>query len=59
MGELAKIIKVVSGASGSKRITIPKEISERIGLKGGDYVIVKYEGKNRILIQPVKFIPRQ
>jgi len=58
MDELGKIVKVVAGASGSKRITIPKKISDHINLKAGEFVYVTIDGNEKIVIEPVQFISR-
>jgi len=54
-----QLVKLVSGNSGSKRITIPKEIVEKLKLKDAEYVAVKYEGNNRAVITPVKVVIQQ
>lgn len=51
-----QLVKLVSGNAGSKRITIPKEIVEKLGLKDADYVAVKYEGKKKASITPAKIV---
>jgi len=56
---LQRLVKVVSGYKGSKRITIPKEISEKIGLKEEDYVIVRYEGNGKITVAPAEISMRE
>lgn len=51
-----QLVKLVSGNAGSKRITIPKEIVEKLGLKHADYVAVRYEGKRKASITPAKVV---
>lgn len=50
------LVKVVSGNSGSKRITIPKEIVKKLGLDNIEYVAVTYEGNKRATIKPAKVV---
>jgi len=54
-----KLIKVVAGNRGSKRITIPKEICEKLDLKDDDYVVVSYNGNKTALIAPVDIKKRK
>ena len=49
-----RLVKLVSGNAGSKRITIPKDIVEKLGLKDADYVAVTYEGNRKASIAPAK-----
>jgi len=48
------LVKLVSGNGGSKRITIPKKIVEKLGLNNADYVAVIYEGNKKASIAPAK-----
>ena len=57
--EMEKLIKVVAGNRGSKRITIPKEICEKLDLKDDDYVVVSYNGNKTALIAPVDIKKRK
>lgn len=54
MSKNFQLIKLVSGNSGSKRITIPKDIVEKLELEDIDYVAVKYEGNKKITISPAQ-----
>ena len=56
---MEKLIKVVAGNRGSKRITIPKEICEKLELKDDDYVVVSYNGNKTALIAPVEIKRRK
>jgi antitoxin component of MazEF toxin-antitoxin module len=49
-----RLIKLVSGNAGSKRITIPKDIVEKLGLCNSEYVAMKYEGNKKAVIAPAK-----
>ena len=49
-----RLIKLVSGNAGSKRITIPKDIVEKLGLCNSDYVAMVYEGDKKAIIAPAK-----
>lgn len=51
-----QLVKVVSGNSGSKRITIPKNIVKKLGLDDTDYVAVTYDGDKKVTIAPAKVI---
>lgn len=57
--KMDKLIKVVAGNRGSKRITIPKEICEKLDLKDDDYVVVSYNGNKTALIAPVDIKKRK
>ncbi len=59
MERLEKLVKVVSGYNGSKRITIPKEISEKMGLKEEDYVIIRYDGNKQMIVAPAVITMRK
>ncbi len=59
MDKLEKLVKVVSAQNGSKRITIPKEISEKMNLKNEDYVIVRYENDRRLIVAPAEITMRK
>lgn len=56
MSEHFQLVRLVSGNSGSKRITIPKEIVEKLELHDAKYVAVMYEGNKRAIITPVKVV---
>ena len=56
MEELGKIVKVVAGASGSRRITIPKKISEYTDLQAGEFVYVSVNEENKIIVEPMQLI---
>lgn len=56
MSKSFQLVKVVSGNSGSKRITIPKEIVEKLGLDNADYVAVAYEGNKKATIRPARVV---
>jgi bifunctional DNA-binding transcriptional regulator/antitoxin component of YhaV-PrlF toxin-antitoxin module len=48
------LVKLVSGNAGSKRITIPKEIVDKLGINDADYVALMYEGNKKAYIAPAK-----
>jgi bifunctional DNA-binding transcriptional regulator/antitoxin component of YhaV-PrlF toxin-antitoxin module len=48
------LVKLVSGNAGSKRITIPKEIVNKLGINDADYVAMMYEGNKKAYITPAK-----
>ena len=54
MSKDLRLIKLVSGNAGSKRITIPKDIVEKLGLCNSDYVAMMYEGNKKAVIAPAK-----
>lgn len=54
MGDNFYLVKLVSGNAGSKRITIPKEIVDKLGINNADYVAVVYEGSKKASIAPAK-----
>lgn len=56
MNDRFRLVKVVSGNSGSKRITIPRDIVEKLGLDDADYVAVTYKGNKKAMIAPAKVI---
>lgn len=56
MGKDFQLVKLVSGNSGSKRITIPKEIVEKLELKNTEYVALRFEGKKKATLSPVKVV---
>lgn len=59
MSKNFRLVKLVSGNSGSKRITIPKEIVEKLELKDVDYVAVIYEGNKKATIAPAKVVIKE
>lgn len=56
MNDRFRLVKVVSGNSGSKRITIPRDIVEKLGLDNTAYVAVTYEGNKKAMIAPAKVV---
>ncbi len=54
MSDDLHLIKLVSGNAGSKRITIPKEIVEKLGISNSDYVAMVYKGNKKALIAPAR-----
>lgn len=54
MSDSFRLVKVVSGNSGSKRITIPKEIVEKLRLDNVDYVAMTCEGNKKASFAPAK-----
>jgi len=54
MSRNLRLVKLVSGNRGSKRITIPKEIVEKLELEDVDYVAVIYEGNKKATIAPAE-----
>ena len=57
--KMEKLVKVVAGNRGSRRITIPKEICEKLELEDDDYVVVSYNGNKTALITPVEIKKRK
>lgn len=51
-----RLVKLVSGNSGSKRITIPKELVEKLELENTDYVALTYEGHRKATLAPARVI---
>jgi bifunctional DNA-binding transcriptional regulator/antitoxin component of YhaV-PrlF toxin-antitoxin module len=49
-----QLVKVVSGNSGSKRITIPKDVVRKLGLENTDYVAMIVESDKRATIMPAE-----
>ena len=58
MKKLGKTVKVVAGASDSKRITIPKIVSDYANLQAGDIVYVSIDDDKKIIVEPMRLIPR-
>lgn len=54
VGNMEKTVKVLSG----NRITIPKGIVEKIGIKEGDFVILRLE-KDCIMATPAEIKPKK
>jgi bifunctional DNA-binding transcriptional regulator/antitoxin component of YhaV-PrlF toxin-antitoxin module len=54
MSDTFRLVKLVSGNAGSKRITIPKEIVDKMGINDADYVAMTYEGNKKATISPAK-----
>jgi len=59
MEKLGKMVKVVAGASGSRRITIPKKISDHTDLQAGEFVYVSVNEENKIMVEPMQFIRKK
>jgi len=51
-----QLVKLVSGNSGSKRITIPREIVKKLGLENTDYVAMRVEGDKKGTFVPAKVV---
>lgn len=54
MSDTFRLVKLVSGNAGSKRITIPKEIVDKLGIGDADYIAMTYEGNKKAIIAPAK-----
>jgi len=51
-----QLVKLVEGNAGSKRITIPKEIVQKMKIEKADYVAIVYEEERKASIFPVTLI---
>ena len=56
MSEPFQLVKLVSGNSGSKRITIPKEVVKQLGLSNAKYVVMTCNGQKKATIAPAKVV---
>lgn len=54
MSDTFHLVKLVSGNAGSKRITIPKEIVDKLGIGNAEYVAMIYEGNKKATVAPAK-----
>lgn len=51
-----QLVKLVSGNGGSKRVTIPKDIVEKLCMKDTKYVAIAVGQGNHVVIAPVSVV---